>query len=39
MTKRLFFLNRYRILRAHLYWTMLQTIRFSLWLTRLLGVS
>jgi hypothetical protein len=34
MMKRLFFLNWYRILRAHLHLTMLQAIRCSLWLTR-----
>ncbi len=39
MTKRLFLLNQYRILRAHLHWTMLHAIRYSLWLTRQLGAS
>jgi hypothetical protein len=30
MKKRLYFLNRYRILRAHLDWTMFHAIRYSL---------
>jgi hypothetical protein len=30
MTKRLFFLNGYQILRAHLHWTVLHAIRYSL---------
>jgi hypothetical protein len=34
MTKRLFFLNWYRVLTAHLHWTTLQAIHYSLWLTR-----
>jgi len=34
MTKRLFFLNPYRILRAHLHWAMFQALRYYLWLTR-----
>ena len=34
MTKRLFLLNRYRILRAHHHWTVFQSIRYVLWLTR-----
>lgn len=34
MTKRLSFLDWYRILRAHHQWPIFEAIRYALWLTR-----
>jgi hypothetical protein len=34
MTKPLFSLHWYRILRAHHHWIMFQAIRYALWLMR-----
>jgi hypothetical protein len=34
MSKPLFFLYWYRILRAHHHWAMFQAIRYALWLMR-----